>query len=154
MPATTPAITTAVAALLRLTSGLMTERLSTSKRPHRSSGSCSKEWNGGGEVTVRGNVASGDGMWKSTDAGKTWKSIGLKDSRHIPRIRVHPNNPDLVYTAVLGHISGPNDERGVYRSKDGGKTWEKVTNQSFYTVRKAENVLWFGSVKGMARLVL
>lgn len=81
---------------------------------------------GGGEVTVRGNVASGDGMWKSTDAGKTWESIGLKESRHIPRIRVHPKNPDLVYAAVLGHLSGPNEERGVYRSKDGGKHWEKV----------------------------
>jgi photosystem II stability/assembly factor-like uncharacterized protein len=81
---------------------------------------------GGGEVTVRGNVASGDGMWKSTDAGKTWKSIGLKGSRHIPRIRVHPKNSDLVYAAVLGHLSGPSEDRGVYRSKDGGKTWDKV----------------------------
>ena len=81
---------------------------------------------GGGEVTVRGNVASGSGMWRSTDAGKTWASIGLKDSRHIPRIRVHPRDPDLVYAAVLGHISGPNEGRGVYRSKDGGATWEKV----------------------------
>ncbi|MEE2885799.1 MAG: glycosyl hydrolase, partial [Planctomycetota bacterium] len=81
---------------------------------------------GGGEVTVRGNVASGSGMWRSTDAGKTWKAVGLKDSRHIPRIRVHPDNPDLVYAAVLGHISGPNEQRGVYRSKDGGDTWQKV----------------------------
>ena len=81
---------------------------------------------GGGEKTVRGNVSHGDGMWKSTDAGKTWKHVGLDDSRHIPRVRIHPRNPDLVYAAVLGHLFGPNEERGVYRSKDGGKTWERV----------------------------
>lgn len=81
---------------------------------------------GTGEVTVRGNVSSGDGMWKSTDAGKTWKHIGLADSRHIPRVRIHPKNPDLVYAAVLGHLFGPNDERGVYRSKDGGATWQRI----------------------------
>ncbi|HEV7764650.1 MAG TPA: glycosyl hydrolase [Thermoanaerobaculia bacterium] len=81
---------------------------------------------GGGEKTVRGNVAHGDGMWKSTDAGKSWTQIGLKDSRHIPRVRIHPRNPDLVYAAVLGHLYGPSQERGVYRSKDGGKTWERV----------------------------
>ncbi len=81
---------------------------------------------GGGEGTVRGNVSSGYGMWKSTDAGKTWTSIGLKNSRHVPRIRIHPKNPDLVYAAVLGDLFKPSDERGVYRSKDGGKTWEKI----------------------------
>ena len=81
---------------------------------------------GGGEVTVRGNVSHGDGMWKSVDRGKTWKHIGLKDSRHIPRIRIHPKNPDLVYVAALGHLFGPNQERGVFRSKDGGATWEKI----------------------------
>lgn len=81
---------------------------------------------GGGEKTVRGNVSHGDGMWKSTDAGKTWKHIGLGDSRHIPRIRVHPQDPNLVYAAVLGHLFGPNEMRGVYRSKDGGKSWERI----------------------------
>lgn len=81
---------------------------------------------GGGEVTVRGNVSHGYGMWKSFDAGKTWKQIGLKDSRHIPRIRIHPSNPNVVFAAALGHLSGPNQERGVFRSKDGGETWEKV----------------------------
>ncbi len=81
---------------------------------------------GGGEKTVRGNVSHGDGMWRSTDAGKTWKHVGLDDSRHIPRIRVHPKNPDLVYAAVLGHLFGPNDMRGVYRSKDGGEHWERL----------------------------
>ena len=81
---------------------------------------------GGGEVTIRGNVSSGYGMWKSEDAGQTWTSIGLPNSRHIPRIRIHPKNPDLVYAAVLGDLFKSSDERGVYRSKDGGKTWEKI----------------------------
>jgi photosystem II stability/assembly factor-like uncharacterized protein len=81
---------------------------------------------GCGEKTVRGNVSSGDGLYKSTDAGKTWEFIGLPESRHVPRIRIHPTDPDLVYAAVLGHISGPNPERGVFRSRNGGKTWERV----------------------------
>ncbi len=81
---------------------------------------------GGGEKTVRGNVSSGYGMFKSVDAGKTWTEIGLKDSRHIARVRIHPRNPDLVYAAVMGHLYGPNEERGVYRSKDGGQTWERI----------------------------
>jgi photosystem II stability/assembly factor-like uncharacterized protein len=81
---------------------------------------------GAGEETIRGNVSHGDGMWKSTDAGKTWKHIGLDDSRHISRIRVHPNNPDLVYVAAMGHAFGPNEQRGVFRSRDGGKTWDRV----------------------------
>jgi photosystem II stability/assembly factor-like uncharacterized protein/DNA-binding FrmR family transcriptional regulator len=81
---------------------------------------------GTGEKTVRGNVSHGDGMWKSTDAGKTWTHIGLNDSRHISRIRIHPKNPDLVYAAVIGHLFGPNAQRGVYRSRDGGENWERV----------------------------
>lgn len=81
---------------------------------------------GEGESTVRGNVSSGYGMWKSTDAGATWTDIGLKNSRHVSRIRIHPKNPDLVYAAVIGDLFKPSDDRGVYRSKDGGKTWEKV----------------------------
>lgn len=81
---------------------------------------------GGGEVTVRGNVSYGYGMWKSTDAGKTWKAIGLDNSKHIPRVRIHPQNPDLVYAAVLGDLYKSSEERGVYRSKDGGDTWEKI----------------------------
>ncbi|HVG22912.1 MAG TPA: glycosyl hydrolase [Thermoanaerobaculia bacterium] len=81
---------------------------------------------GTGEKTVRGNVSEGDGMWKSTDAGKTWMHVGLSDSRHIPRVRIHPRNPDLVYAAVLGHLFGPSQERGVYRSANGGRTWERV----------------------------
>lgn len=81
---------------------------------------------GGGEVTVRGNVSYGYGVWKSDDAGKTWKQVGLKNARHIPRIRIHPKNPDLVYAAVLGDLFKNSSERGVYRSKDGGKNWEKI----------------------------
>lgn len=84
---------------------------------------------GMGESPIRGNVSHGDGVYKSTDAGKTWKRIGLDDTRQIPRIRVHPKNPDLVYVAALGHVWGPNEQRGVFRSKDGGKTWEKVLSR-------------------------
>ncbi len=81
---------------------------------------------GGGEVTLRGNVSSGYGLWKSVDAGKTWKFSGLPNSRHIPRIVIHPNNPEIVYAAVLGNIYKPTEERGVYKSVDGGKNWKKV----------------------------
>lgn len=81
---------------------------------------------GGGEVTVRGNVSYGYGMWKSVDAGKTWESIGLKNSRHIPRVRIHPKNPDIVYAAVMGDLYKPTEERGVYKSTDGGKTWKRT----------------------------
>jgi len=81
---------------------------------------------GNGEVTVRGNVSSGDGMWKSVDTGKNWEHIGLKNSRHIPRIRIHPKNSDIVYAAVLGDLYKSSDERGVYKSIDGGKNWKKV----------------------------
>ncbi|MBU2526584.1 MAG: glycosyl hydrolase [Bacteroidetes bacterium] len=81
---------------------------------------------GGGEKTVRGNVSSGSGMWKSVDAGKTWKSIGLLNSRHIPRIKVDPKNADIVYAAVLGNIYKPTADRGVYKSTDGGNNWRKV----------------------------
>ncbi len=81
---------------------------------------------GGGEVTVRGNTSYGYGVWKTEDAGKTWKSVGLKNSKHIPRIRIHPTNPDIVYAAVLGDLFKNNSERGIYRSKDGGKNWERI----------------------------
>ena len=85
---------------------------------------------GTGESCIRGNVTHGDGVYRSTDAGKTWKHVGLADTRHIARIRVHPTNPDLVYVAALGHAYGSNEERGVFRSKDGGETWEKVLYKS------------------------
>ncbi|WP_034918156.1 VPS10 domain-containing protein [Gillisia sp. CAL575] len=81
---------------------------------------------GGGEKTLRGNVSSGSGIWKSVDAGKTWESKGLENSRHIPRISIHPTNPEIVYAAVLGNIYKPTEERGVYKSIDGGTTWKKT----------------------------
>ena len=81
---------------------------------------------GAGEKTVRGNVSSGDGIYKSVDAGKTWKSIGLKNSRHVPRIRIHPKNSDIVYAAVLGDLYKSSNDRGVYKSIDGGTSWKKV----------------------------
>ncbi|MCF6294933.1 MAG: glycosyl hydrolase [Flavobacteriaceae bacterium] len=81
---------------------------------------------GGGEKTVRGNVSSGYGIWKSVDAGKTWIESGLKNSRHVPRIAVHPTNSDIVYAGVLGNIYKPTKDRGVYKSIDGGKSWRKT----------------------------
>ncbi|WP_298755246.1 glycosyl hydrolase [uncultured Psychroserpens sp.] len=81
---------------------------------------------GGGEKTVRGNVSSGYGIWKSVDAGKTWASSGLKNSRHVPRIAVDPTDHNIVYAGVLGNIYKPTQERGVYKSIDGGKTWKKT----------------------------
>jgi photosystem II stability/assembly factor-like uncharacterized protein len=81
---------------------------------------------GGGEKTVRGNVSSGYGVWKSVDAGKTWTASGLEKSRHIPRIAIHPTNHNIVYAGVMGNIYKPTEERGVYKSTDGGKTWRKT----------------------------
>ncbi len=79
-----------------------------------------------GEVTVRGNVSHGYGVWKSVDAGKTWVSLGLAKTRHIPRVRIHPTNPDIVYIAAMGNLYTSNAERGVYKSTDGGVTWNKT----------------------------
>ena len=81
---------------------------------------------GMGEACVRVDGSYGDGVYRSTDAGKTWINVGLQDTRHISRVRVHPDNPDLVYVAALGHAFGPHPDRGVFRSTDGGGTWEKV----------------------------
>ena len=81
---------------------------------------------GGGEKTVRGNVSSGYGIWKSIDAGKSWSFSGLKNSRHIPRISVDPNNHNIVYAGVLGDIYKSSDDRGLYKSIDGGKSWKKI----------------------------
>ena len=80
-------------------------------------------WVGSGEATNRQSSGWGDGAYKSTDAGKTWTNMGLHDSEHIGRIVLHPTNPDIVYVAALGHLWGPNKERGLYKSTDGGKTW-------------------------------
>src|SRR5580658_3526973 len=81
---------------------------------------------GMGEACVRGDASYGDGVYKSTDAGKTWTHVGLEATRSIARVRVHPKNPDLVYVAAFGDPWGPSAERGVYRSKDGGRTWKKI----------------------------
>ena len=81
---------------------------------------------GEGENTLRGNVCEGFGMWRTDDGGRSWKNIGLKDSRHITRIIIHPKNPDIVWVSVLGHLFGANTERGVYKTIDGGKNWKKV----------------------------
>ncbi len=85
---------------------------------------------GMGEVQLRGNVMQGNGVYKSADAGKTWRQVGLADTQAIGRIRIHPTNPDIVYVAALGHPFGPNAERGVFRTTDGGTTWKKVLFRS------------------------
>jgi len=81
---------------------------------------------GGGETDLRGSITQGDGVYKSSDGGKTWRSLGLKETQSISRIRIHPTNPDIVYVAALGHPYGDNEERGVFKSIDGGNTWKKV----------------------------
>jgi photosystem II stability/assembly factor-like uncharacterized protein len=81
---------------------------------------------GTGESEIRGNIAPGDGVYKTTDGGKTWTHIGLRDAQNISKIRVHPTNPDIAFAAAFGHHAAPNDERGIFRTTDGGKTWQKV----------------------------
>jgi photosystem II stability/assembly factor-like uncharacterized protein len=81
---------------------------------------------GEGENTMRGNVSEGFGIWRTDDAGRTWRNLGLKDTRHITRIIIHPKNPDIVWVAAVGHLFGPNEERGVFKTTDGGKNWRKV----------------------------
>ena len=81
---------------------------------------------GEGEQTLRGNVSSGRGAWKSMDAGETWEFIGLPNSEHVSRIRIHPSNPDVLYVGVIGNLWKPNKERGLYKSIDGGKNWKKI----------------------------
>src|SRR3954453_22802661 len=85
---------------------------------------------GMGETTIRIDVSHGDGVYKSTDAGRSWTNVGLAAPRHIGKIRMHPTDPDTVYAAALGHAFGPNQERGVYKSTDGGKNWRQVLFKS------------------------
>ena len=85
---------------------------------------------GSGEADMRSDIAQGNGMYKSADGGKTWSHIGLTDSQQIARVIVHPSNPDVVFVAVLGHPYAPNAERGVFRSKDGGATWQRVLSRN------------------------
>jgi photosystem II stability/assembly factor-like uncharacterized protein len=83
-------------------------------------------WAGTGESNVRNSVSFGDGVYKSTDGGKTWQHMGLRDTERISAIAIHPQNPDIVYVGALGHAFGPNEERGVFMTTDGGKTWSKT----------------------------
>src|SRR5689334_9422936 len=83
-------------------------------------------WAGTGEPWIRSHISIGNGVYKSTDAGRTWTHMGLDATGRIGRFAIHPTNPDIVYVAAQGHSYGPQPERGVFRSKDGGKTWEKV----------------------------
>jgi len=88
---------------------------------------------GTGEPQMRNNVSWGDGVYKSVDGGETWANVGLQETRHISQVRIHPTNPDIVYVGAYGHAFGPNPERGVFKTVDGGKTWKKV----FYKSDKA-----------------
>jgi photosystem II stability/assembly factor-like uncharacterized protein len=83
-------------------------------------------WVGTGEGTSRNSVGIGDGVYKSEDGGKTWQNMGLEKTQHIAQILIHPTDPDIVYVGALGHLWGPNEERGVFKTTDGGKTWKKV----------------------------
>ena len=78
---------------------------------------------GEGENSLRGNVSEGFGIWRTDDGGRSWKNLGLKDTRHIIRIVIHPKNPDVVWVAAIGHLFGPNEERGIFKTTDGGKNW-------------------------------
>jgi photosystem II stability/assembly factor-like uncharacterized protein len=84
---------------------------------------------GTGEAAIRGDITFGDGVYKSIDGGKNWKNVGLKDSRHIGALIVHPTNPDIVFVAALGHAFGPNNERGIFKTTDGGRTWRNVLSK-------------------------
>jgi len=83
-------------------------------------------WVGTGEANPRNSVAWGDGVYKSADGGKTWQHMGLDDTQHIGRVVIHPTNPDIVYVAALGHVWGPNRERGLYKTTDGGRSWRQI----------------------------
>ena len=81
---------------------------------------------GTGETEIRIDVSYGDGVYKSEDAGRTWRHAGLRDSKHIGEIAIHPRNPDIAFAAALGDIFGPGEERGLFRTTDGGTSWQRV----------------------------
>jgi photosystem II stability/assembly factor-like uncharacterized protein len=85
-------------------------------------------WAGTGESNTRNSVSFGDGVYRSTDGGKTWQHMGLRDTERISAIVIHPQNPDIVYVGALGHAFGANEERGVFMTTDGGKTWANSTS--------------------------
>ncbi|MBA3913257.1 MAG: hypothetical protein H0X25_05260, partial [Acidobacteriales bacterium] len=88
---------------------------------------------GTGESCIRGNISYGNGVFKSTDGGKSWTYLGLKETQHISRVLVNPRNPDVAFVAALGHAYGPNPDRGVYRTTDGGKSWQRVLFKDDHT---------------------
>src|SRR5688572_21392181 len=81
---------------------------------------------GMGETCIRGNIMAGDGVYKSTDAGKTWTHVGFREAENISKIRIHPTNPNIIWVAAFGKHGAPNAERGVFKSTDGGRTWTKT----------------------------
>jgi photosystem II stability/assembly factor-like uncharacterized protein len=85
---------------------------------------------GTGETAIRSNVSHGDGVYRSSDGGRTWRNLGLADTRHIGRIRIHPRDPNVAYVAALGHAWGTNEDRGVFRTTDGGGSWQKILYKS------------------------
>ena len=95
---------------------------------------------GTGEHAIRGNVSHGDGMFKTTDDGKSWTFIGLANSQQISRVRVHPTNPNIVWVAVFGHVYGPNADRGVYKTTDGGKSFFEKADQSTLLKRLKDGI--------------
>ena len=96
-------------------------------------------WVGTGEANNSRSSYWGNGIYKSTDAGETWKHMGLPDSGHIGRIVVHPTNPDVVYVAVLGHLYSDNPQRGLYKTMDGGQSWELILTDIIETTGRFEN---------------
>src|SRR5437667_8899704 len=97
-------------------------------------------WAGTGEAWIRSHISIGNGIYKSTDAGKTWQHMGLDLTGRIGRVVIHPTNPDIVFAAALGHSYGPQQERGVYRTTDCGKTWERELFVDYHNV--ADDVVW------------